>query len=291
MRINEAGTILLNLRTKQIALVYTENSGHLTFPIGTVKNKETAQDCAVRITKEKTLKDNHLLLTQPIFIFQYLTSSNQLHECSIYISIDNNPTVTNATSNLKLVTLDEVENFLSDNYLKEKWNTIKRPINDLLNNGGTLSPAMLTDLGICSTCYDRDNNNCIYGDKSDKTLFTNDEFECFFVGNPRSPGHVAILSKKHYKDMLEIPDDLCSHIFVFAKIMMQILKKVYHAESIYLCTMCDGPMNHFHIQLIPRYSYEKRGSSNFVKPRLNYIEDKGKIQSIKEMLHTIQRSE
>ena len=285
MRIKETGTILLNLRTKQIALVYTENLNNLTFPKGIIEINEKAQDCAVRITKEKTLKDNHLLLTQPIFIFQYLTSSNQLHECSIYISIDDNPTVENTTSNFKLVTLDEVEHFLPDNTLKEKWNTIKDPINDLLNNNGTLSPAILTDLGICSTCYDRDNNNCIYGDNSDKILFANEEFECFFVSNPRAPGHVAILSKKHYKDMTKIPNDLCSHIFVFAKSMMQILKKVYHAESIYLCTMCDGPMNHFHIQLIPRYSYEKRGSRNFVKPRLNYIEDKEKIQSIKEMLY------
>ena len=172
MRIKEAGTILLNLRTKQIALVYTENLNNLTFPKGIIEINEIAQDCAVRITKEKTLKDNHLLLTQPIFIFQYLTSSNQLHECSIYISIDDNPIVENATSNFKLVTLDEVEHFLPDNTLKEKWNTIKGPISDLLNNNGTLSPAILTDLGICSTCYDRDNDNCIYGDKSDKILFT-----------------------------------------------------------------------------------------------------------------------
>ena len=34
-------------------------------------------------------------------------------------------------------------------------------------------------------------------------------------------------------------------------------------------------MNHFHIQLIPRYSFENRGSKNFVKPRMEYKEDKG----------------
>lgn len=48
--------------------------------------------------------------------------------------------------------------------------------------------------------------------------------------------------------------------------------------------MCDGPMNHFHIQLIPRYSYERRGSKNFVKERKEYIEDKEKIAKIRKLL-------
>ncbi len=65
---------------------------------------------------------------------------------------------------------------------------------------------------------------------------------------------------------------------------MIILKNTYNAESVYLCTMCDGLMNHFHIQLIPRYSFEKRGSKNFVKPRKNYIEDKEKIVEIRHLL-------
>ena len=58
---------------------------------------------------------------------------------------------------------------------------------------------------------------------------------------------------------------------------MNILKNVYGSESVYLCTMCDGPMNHFHIQLIPRYSFEKRGSKNFIKERKEYKEDIEKI--------------
>lgn len=83
---------------------------------------------------------------------------------------------------------------------------------------------------------------------------------------------------------MEIPDELCNEIFIFAKEIMNILKEVYQAESIYLCTMCDGPMNHFHIQLIPRYSYELRGSKNFVKERKEYIEDLEKITKIRKKI-------
>jgi len=147
-----------------------------------------------------------------------------------------------------------------------------------------LTPAELTDKGICPTCYNKEHNNCLYGDITDKMLYENELFECFLVGNPRAEGHTTISSKKHYKDMMEIPDELCREVYVFAKKVMNILKEVYSSESVYLCTMCDGPMNHFHIQLIPRYGYEKRGSKNFVKERKDYIEDKDKIQKIRELL-------
>lgn len=148
-------------------------------------------------------------------------------------------------------------------------------------------PSMLTDKGICPTCYNKEHNYCLYGDNKDKMLYENNLFECFLVGNPRADGHTIISSKKHYKDMLEIPDDLCKEIFIFAKRIMIILKEVYSAESIYLCTMCDGLMNHFHVQLIPRYSFEQRGSKNFVKERKQYIEDKEKIMKIRKLLKNL----
>ena len=46
-------------------------------------------------------------------------------------------------------------------------------------------------------------------------------------------------------------------------------------------------MNHFHVQLIPRYSFEQRGSKNFVKERKQYIEDKEKIMKIRKLLKNL----
>ncbi len=143
----------------------------------------------------------------------------------------------------------------------------------------------IVDSGICQTCFNKENNNVLYGDNTDKMLYEDDLVECFLVGNPRSNGHTVISSKVHYKDMMDIPDELCEYVFKLAKKMMNIIKDVYKSESVYLCTMCDGPMNHFHIQLIPRYSYEQRGSKNFVKPRFNYVEDKEKINEIRKMIN------
>lgn len=142
----------------------------------------------------------------------------------------------------------------------------------------------LTDKGICPTCYDREHNHIVFGDNKNQMLYKDIDIECFLCNNPRAVGHTIISTKKHYKDMTELPDTLCEKVYTFTKKVMIILKEVYQAESIYLCTMCDGPMNHFHIQLIPRYQQEKRGSLNFVKPRKEYIEDKEKINAIRKQL-------
>ena len=147
-----------------------------------------------------------------------------------------------------------------------------------------ISAADLTDSGICPTCFNTSHNNILYGDFSDKVLYEDEDIECFLVGNPRANGHTAISTKTHYKDMMEINDDICKKVFVFARKAMCAIKEIYKAESVYLCTMCDGPMNHFHIQLIPRYDFEKRGSKNFVKPRQEYQEDKQKIDELRQLL-------
>ena len=151
---------------------------------------------------------------------------------------------------------------------------------------GKATVADIVDSGICPTCFDKHNNHILYGDNEDKIIFEDDMFECFLVGNPRAEGHTAISTKKHFKDMMEIDDNTCKEIFILAKKVMNILKETYNAESVYLCTMCDGSMNHFHIQLIPRYSFEKRGSKNFVKPRFEYKENKEKLIQLRNKMKT-----
>ena len=147
-----------------------------------------------------------------------------------------------------------------------------------------ITMADFVDSGICPTCFDKENNHVLFGDNTDKIIYEDEDFECFLIGNPRAEGHVAISTKKHFKDMMEIDNKTCRDIFILAKKVMNILKEVYESDSVYLCTMCDGPMNHFHIQLIPRYSFEKRGSKNFVKPRFDYKEDKEKLLKLREKL-------
>lgn len=147
-----------------------------------------------------------------------------------------------------------------------------------------LSPGELTDMGICPTCFNRENDGALYGDNSDKMLYEDEDIECFLVGNPRANGHMCISTINHYHDMSEAPDYLNEKIIRFAKRFMQIIREVYACERVYMCTMCDGLNNHYHIQLIPRYSYEKRGSVNFVKERKAYEYDEYKLEKVRKLI-------
>ena len=115
-----------------------------------------------------------------------------------------------------------------------------------------LSPGELVDLGICPTCFNRESGGALYGSNADKLLYEDEDIECFFVGNPRAEGHMCISTIEHYHDMSQAPDRVNEKIVRFAKRFMGLLCDVYGCERVYLCTMCDGPNNHYHIQLIPR---------------------------------------
>jgi diadenosine tetraphosphate (Ap4A) HIT family hydrolase len=147
-----------------------------------------------------------------------------------------------------------------------------------------LSPGELTDLGICPTCFNRENGGKLYGDNADKLLYEDGDIECFFVGNPRADGHMCISTIEHYHDMSEAPDTLNEKIIRFAKQFMKIICEVFGCERVYMCTMCDGPNNHYHIQLIPRYANEKRGSRNFVKERKAYRFDMERFDAVKRRI-------
>ena len=147
-----------------------------------------------------------------------------------------------------------------------------------------LSPGELIDLGICPTCLNKKHNGALYGDNSDKLIYEDVDIECFFVGNPRADGHMCISTINHYHDLSEAPDYINEKIIRWVKQCMLVLKEVYQCEKVYLCSMCDGPNNHYHIQLIPRYSFEKRGSTNFVKERHQYVFDEVKFNKVKNKL-------
>lgn len=147
-----------------------------------------------------------------------------------------------------------------------------------------LTPAELVDQGICPTCFNRQHNGALYGDNQDKLLYIDNDIECFFVGNPRAKGHMCIATMMHYHDLSEAPDNLNEKIIRFTKQFMIIIKQVFECERVYICSMCDGLNNHYHIQLIPRYNCEKRGSNNFIKPRKNYIYDKEKFEKAKRLI-------
>lgn len=152
----------------------------------------------------------------------------------------------------------------------------------------SFSAKELNDVGICPTCFNKASGGKLFGNDTDKTIFEDKDIVCLLVSNPRADGHMIITTKKHFHDMSECDDRINKKIVCFAKKIMKIICEVYGCERVYLCTMCDGPMNHYHVQLIPRYSFEERGSKNFVKPRKEFVYDKNKIDLMKAKINDYQ---
>ena len=151
-------------------------------------------------------------------------------------------------------------------------------------------PKDLVDAGICPTCFDRATGGHVFGDDSKNRIYEDADIDCLFVGNPRADGHAIISTKQHFHDMSEATDEINKKIICFAKQLMLAIKEVFGCERVYFCTMSDGPMNHYHVQLIPRYAFEERGSKNFVKPRKEYIYDKEKLEKVKNIIENFAKN-
>ena len=125
----------------------------------------------------------------------------------------------------------------------------------------------LKKAGICPTCKNFKTGG-IYPSIGDQVFYEDDLVICFLETYPRNPGHTIVLVKPHYEDISELPVLIATKVFKTIHAAINTLKSVLGAEKLYLCTMCDGPKNHLHFQLIPRLTGDNiQGSYLFVKDR------------------------
>jgi histidine triad (HIT) family protein len=117
--------------------------------------------------------------------------------------------------------------------------------------------------GVCFSC-----ENFITGDifPDDGLIIYEDELvRCQFEKFPRATGQTIIVSKEHYEDISEMPLNLGIHILKICDAIIKLHKEILGAEKVYMCTICDGKINHLHFQLFPRLNGEKIGYENFVR--------------------------
>lgn len=121
----------------------------------------------------------------------------------------------------------------------------------------------LQEKGICFGCYNFSTGD-IFPDEG-LIFYEDDKVRCQFEKFPRATGQTIIVSKEHYEDISEMPLELGVHILKISDAIIKLHKEILDAEKVYMCTICDGKINHLHFQLFPRLKGEPIGYKNFVR--------------------------
>ena len=124
----------------------------------------------------------------------------------------------------------------------------------------------LIDRGICYQCHDQHTGGGVLGEQS--VIADHDDVRAVLALDPRVAGHTIVVWKAHVHDFTGLDDAETARLFTFARdIARAIRSAIDGVERVYQVTMCDGPVNHLHLQLIPRYTGTEIGSRRLVDPR------------------------
>lgn len=102
--------------------------------------------------------------------------------------------------------------------------------------------------------------NCIFcniveGKIPSRTVFEDEIVKIMMDINPVNNGHLLIIPKKHFTNLMDIDDETLIHIQVSAKKMFKLLKNKLSIEGLTLCQNNEygQEIKHYHLHLIPRY--------------------------------------
>ncbi len=93
-----------------------------------------------------------------------------------------------------------------------------------------------------------------------KCIYEDEIVEAIMDVNPRSKGHILIIPKKHYQDLLDIDLETLNHIMKVAKILSDRIINKLKCEGITLeqNNGISQEVKHFHLHIIPKYQKEEQ---------------------------------
>ncbi|MGC8478396.1 MAG: HIT family protein [Candidatus Micrarchaeia archaeon] len=132
----------------------------------------------------------------------------------------------------------------------------------------------MSDCIFCKILEGKAEGNILYEDE--KCAIILDKF-------PISKGHMLVISRNHYPDVLSMPDEITSHMFLKAKEFAIKAKEKLHAIGINISSNIGAQagqiVGHAHIHVIPRYAGEKR-NFNFGRNHELDFDDAKELASI-----------
>ncbi len=103
-----------------------------------------------------------------------------------------------------------------------------------------------------------------------KTIYEDQLIQVIMNINPLTNGHLLVLPKKHFTNILDIDEEFINHSFkIIKKELYPILKEKLNCKGLTIIENNElgQEIRHFHIHLIPRYENDeyKEVSSKDIK--------------------------
>lgn len=123
----------------------------------------------------------------------------------------------------------------------------------------------LNEHGVCYQCRELSGADVL---GPQYVITDQEDVRVVLASDPRVPGHTIVVWKPHVHDFTELDDAATARLFTTCRDVARALRvALTDVERVYQVTMCDGPVNHLHVQLIPRYAGTPIGSRRLIDPR------------------------
>mgnify|MGYP003299616522 CR=1 FL=1 len=105
-------------------------------------------------------------------------------------------------------------------------------------------------------------SNCIFckianGEIPSRTVEENEMFRVVLDVGPATKGHMLILPKEHYRNLLDLPEEVAGEAMKLAKKLALRLKDKFQCDGVNIVQNNEEAAGqtvfHFHLHVIPRY--------------------------------------
>lgn len=124
-------------------------------------------------------------------------------------------------------------------------------------------------------------NDCIFckiikNEAPSKTIYEDDLIKVIMNINPSTDGHLLVIPKEHYVNIMDIKEEIISHSFqIIRDKLYPLLKEKLNCEGLTIAENNElgQEIRHFHIHLTPRYPNDN----------VEFVYNKEKISDLDEV--------
>lgn len=100
--------------------------------------------------------------------------------------------------------------------------------------------------------------NIIEGNILSSKIYEDDDVLAILDISQATKGHTLVMPKKHYENILQIPEDDYIKVMSKVKKIAQVILKAFDAKGLNILNNCNEvsgqTVMHFHVHIIPRYN-------------------------------------